>query len=287
MVHDLSELSAEVPRVITVDGPSVSSKSSVLKVIESQLGVSYDVQCNIAGDFFRGITAGIYKHVGKKISAVAANANQRDQWIERILEEEDVNHPHRIGLLNTTTIDAHVSKIGASDVSQSAIQEWYNAKAEQAVAAKKDFLILDGRNPRNRIQAHIDRGSLISALDLLLYCKVPVAASRALIRAARHDGQPEPYTFDDDVLAAKEAEIIERRQIDRDRKVFPYKEPDCVVNYRKNVDIGSGLVHRSHGNAVNDVPMTLRVETTDLSLSEQDKLIGGIVTAADAWPEAA
>lgn len=273
----------ERTRVLTVDGPSVSSKSSVLKVAFGELSLSADVQCEVAGDFFRGVTAGIYQEVGDDIDRVTSDPETLDRFIECVLNGRGVNQPTSPDDLDAAVIDANVSKIGQRDITQYAIQGWYDSKIEQAVRAKRSFLVLDGRNPRERIRQHIEDETVVSALDLLLNCSVSVAATRALLRASRHSEVP----IDDspEAVAIKEREIIERREMDARRKIYPYKPPLFYLDYRE-WETGEGLVAKSWGNAINGLPTTIRLDTTQLTLDEQSGKVRELVGAAVTHPKA-
>lgn len=268
--------------LFTIDGQSVCSKSSVLKVVYSELSGVADVQCEVAGDFFRGVTVGIYAEVGDDIGRVSNEPQTLDELIERVLNGSDAKRPKSANELNAAVIDAHVSRIGERDITQYAIQEWYDTKVKEAQAAGKDYLILDGRNPRERIKRHIEAGSAVSALDLLLYCSVSIAAERALLRASHHAKNPLPITPQS--IEAKTKEIVERREIDARRKVFPYSEPQSYINYR-TCDLGDGLVAKSWGNAKNGVPLTIRMDTTNLSLEHQSQKVRDLVSAAVSHPK--
>lgn len=269
------------PRVVTIDGPSVSSKSSVLKVVHAELAVVADVQCEVAGDFFRGITAEIYEQVGDDIGRVTCDPQALDALIECALSGEDVYRPRSASELDSSVVDAHVSRIGRRDITQYAVQDWYDAKVNQAKLSERSFLILDGRNPRERIKSHIEDGSVISALDLLLNCSVSVAAKRALIRASRHSDVP--VDSSPEAVAQKEIEITERREMDATRKIFPYEPPMYYLDfcYPQQAD---GLVAKSWGNATKGLPTTIRLDTTDLTLEEQSDKVRELVGSAISHP---
>jgi len=205
-------------RVIAIDGPAASGKSSTAALVAERLGWAH----LDSGALYRALTLAALDRLG----AVAARAVEG--WpVQRILALAD-ELPVRLVLagaefrpevagvdvdeaIRSPRVTANVSAVAALP----AVRAWVNARQREAVEAHTDGVVVDGR----------DIGTVVFPASPLKVFLTATPEERARRRLSQR-GQP----LDDALMARESAELAARDHADATRPVGPLKAAtDAVV----------------------------------------------------------
>ena len=204
-------------RVIAIDGPAASGKSSTAALVAERLGWAH----LDSGALYRALTLATLDRLG------AGVAGTEDDWpVQRILALAD-ELPVRLVLfgrsfrpdvagvdvaeaIRSERVTASVSRVAALP----AIRAWVNARQREAVQAYADGVVVDGR----------DIGTVVFPDAPLKVFLTATPDERARRRLSQR-GQPQ----DEQRVARESAELAARDHADARRPVAPLKPADDAV----------------------------------------------------------
>lgn len=201
-------------RVIAIDGPAASGKSSTAALVAERLGWAH----LDSGALYRALTLAALDGFGER---------GREDWpVQRILalaEELPVRlvlskstfRPEVAGVdvdeaIRSERVTAHVSAVAALP----AVRAWVNARQREAVLAHPGGVVVDGR----------DIGTVVFPDAPLKVFLTATPNERARRRLAQR-GQP----LEEQRVAQESAELAARDQADASRPVAPLRAADDAV----------------------------------------------------------
>lgn len=204
-------------RIIAIDGPAASGKSSTAALVAERLGWAH----LDSGALYRALTLAALDRLGEGVAGTG------DGWpVQRILALAD-ELPVRLVLfgrsfrpevagvdvaeaIRSERVTAYVSRVAALP----AIRVWVNARQREAVQAHADGVVVDGR----------DIGTVVFPDAPLKVFLTATPDERARRRLSQR-GQP----HDDHQVARESAELAARDHADASRPVAPLKPADDAV----------------------------------------------------------
>ena len=214
---------------VYVDGESKTGKGAAGESIAQTLtdrgeAVYYDV----AGDFYRRYTAMVRRELGldeadelesgEALDTAAQNLYQSGRAFERDPELGDLQRP---------AISDSVATLAKLAVAQAAGAEWFMRSLQAAADQGASVIVLDGRNPRDRVNDELPQLPNIAvriALDLYMTCDPGEAGRRVLV--SRGVAEPTRAQID-----AESSIVATRREQDRRRSDRPFVEPSESVSF--------------------------------------------------------
>ena len=189
-------------RVIAIDGPAASGKSSTAALVAKGLGWAH----LDSGALYRALTLAALDNIGAELSAQRILALAEEMPVRLVLVG-DVFRPEVAGVdvkdaIRGERVTRHVSAVAAIPE----VRAWVNARQREAAAQHPSGVVVDGR----------DIGTVVfPRADVKIYLDAS-AEERARRRAAdpAHSGGPSAIA---DVATALSA----RDEIDRTRKASP------------------------------------------------------------------
>lgn len=257
---------------IFLDGESKTGKTTVGAAIEADLAKDYKVYKAIAGSFYRRLTVLALEAYGGQY------AHDDLTWLEdgirdAIDSREAYNEDRNWEDINSKPIDELVSVAGQFPITQAAGKEWWPIMADTALRQGAEVLVVDGRNPRAKLAEWRATHDMPIALDLCVYCDPDVAAQRYL--GAQDVAEPTA-----EQLAATRAEIMKRRELDRNRSVAPYVEPPNQIEFDSGVSDAIQVVGQAFAADVPERPQVIRFDTTHSPLEITQVTAGQLARAA-------
>lgn len=206
-------------RVVAIDGPSASGKSSTARAVAQELGFAH----LDSGSLYRGVTLVGLREAGKRNLPVAHAVDQIGaESILRAAEDRGLRlHPDGVGfavylegepvddLIRSAEVTALVSAVSAIPV----IREWVNTQLRSMVRAGSD-VVIDGR----------DIGTVVFPdADLKIFLTA-TAEARAGRRISQRGQPPNPERLRDEAAA-----LAARDHADSTRAVAPLRRaPDSI-----------------------------------------------------------
>lgn len=197
-------------RVIAIDGPAASGKSSTAALVAERLGWAH----LDSGALYRALTLAALDRVAdgsaQRILALA------DELPVRLVLAGSAFRPEVAGVdvdeaIRSTRVTANVSAVAALP----AVRAWVNARQREAVQAHPDGVVVDGR----------DIGTVVFPDAPLKVFLIATPEERARRRLSQR-GQP----LDEARVARESAELAARDHADATRPVAPLKSArDAVV----------------------------------------------------------
>lgn len=258
--------------VLAIDGESKTCKTSVTADIASHLS-HLTVVTGDAGRFFRtldhdaqvemgteDIGAPPYRELDAAIRRVIASGTAFDPALDR----GDLERP---AIANTVAIVAQRPGVQAAGI------QWYESTFLKARENGVDALVINGRNPVDRLERILTASEQSVALSMLVYCEPQEAARRVLFS----EGVTDPQSTQ---ILDQQVRIMRRREVDRNRprRDFPYQDPDRVVIF----DHGAcpyELVDRSRKYSP-DRPIPILFDTTEMNREEMRGYAQSLAAAA-------
>lgn len=257
---------------IFLDGESKAGKTTVGSAIEADLAKDYHVLRTLSGSFFRRLT----------VAALEMHGNSYDVadpgWLEdavtkvigsRIAYDESKDW----STIHSKEVDDLVSVLGQLQIAQDAVKEWWPIMGDSALKQGVEVLIVDGRNPRAKSAKWRANHHVPIALDLCVYCDPDVAAQRYMYS----QGVAEPTPAQ---LAEARGQIMQRRELDRNRTAAPYIEPPNQVEFDSGISDAAEVIKQAFAADVVDPPRVIRFETTHSPLEITQVTAGALARAA-------
>ncbi|HET9174282.1 MAG TPA: (d)CMP kinase [Candidatus Saccharimonadales bacterium] len=251
---------------VYVDGETKTGKGAAGHAIadalrQEGLAVYYDV----AGDFFRRFVALVRLDLGLQEEDELPEGAELEAAAERVYNSrEPFAQRDDLGDLQRPAISHSVAVLGKLPLVQKAGGEWWAMTMRLAVAAKAEVVVLDGRNPRSRVQDQVaDTGiQPVTALELFMTCEPEVAARRALL--AKGVLSPVPNQ-----LAEETRYVITRRELDRQRDENPFQLPEHSVAYDPATSTPQAIIDRSWSSKNStELPITITLDNTHLAMTD-------------------
>lgn len=199
-------------RVIAIDGPAASGKSSTAAFVAERLGWAH----LDSGALYRALTLAALDRFGDGAAPVQRILALADELPVRLVLSGSAFRPEVAGVdveaaIRSARITAKVSAIAALP----AVRSWVNARQQEAVHAHPDGVVVDGR----------DIGTVVFPDAPLKVFLTATPEERARRRLSQR-GQP----LDQARVARESAELAARDHADATRPVAPLKAaPDAVV----------------------------------------------------------
>ena len=208
-------------RVIAIDGPAASGKSSTAAFVAERLGWAH----LDSGALYRALTLAALDRFGDGAAPVQRILALADELPVRLVLSGSVFRPEVAGVdveaaIRSARITANVSAIAALP----AVRSWVNARQQEAVQAHPDGVVVDGR----------DIGTVVFPDAPLKVFLTATPEERARRRLSQR-GQP----LDQARVARESAELAARDHADATRPVAPLKAaPDAVVLDSTRLSLG-------------------------------------------------
>jgi len=196
------------PRVIAIDGPAASGKSTTAAAVARELGALH----LDSGALYRGLTAIALELPAREADAILGAAEARGLALRQA--GEDVI-PYLDGRaaedrIRSREVTRHVSEVSALP----AIREWVNARLREAVS-QQALIVMDGR----------DIGTAVFPDAPVKVFLTATPEARARRRLLQRGERPSPAQ-----IASEAAALAERDRKDASRPVAPLRQaPDAVV----------------------------------------------------------
>jgi cytidylate kinase len=227
-----------VARVIAIDGPAASGKSSTAALVAERLGWAH----LDSGALYRALTLAALDGLGERAGGDEGWPVQRilalaDELPVRLVLSGASFRPEVAGVdvaeaIRSDRVTAHVSAVAALP----AVRVWVNARQREAVGTHPDGVVVDGR----------DIGTVVFPDAPLKVFLTATPEERARRRLGQR-GQP----VDEERVARESAELAARDHADASRPVAPLKPADDAVrvdstrlSLAEQVDHVVALAHR-------------------------------------------
>lgn len=262
---------------VYVDGETKTGKGAAGKAItallsEKGLAVYYDV----AGDFFRRYVAIVRNELGLGETDPLPTGEALETAAKRVYDTKRPFAPDdSLGDLQRSIISQSVSVLGELSLVQRAGAEWYAMSIGNARQAGADVVVLDGRNPRDRVNDVAGEAGLVlqTALDLFMTCEPEEAARRVLYLKGVTDPSHEQ-------IVTMTQQVKRRREHDRNRLERPFLVPSISVHYDPKRMAAPAAVNLSWHHATNDPPTTIAIDNTHFTQPEMLAAVRDLAAAA-------
>jgi cytidylate kinase len=259
---------------VYIDGETKTGKGAASRAVADALqAAGYAVYYDVAGNFYRRFVALVRRELNLDEAAALPEGDALEHVAERLYSSGIIFEIHDdLGDLQRPAISNSVSILGTLPLAQRAGQEWFGRAAQQALSTGADVLVLDGRNPRDRIrQAEVP---VRTVLDLYMRCEPEEAARRALRTQAIEDPSS-------DQLEHERLNVIERREQDRNRPNTPFIVPSVYVMFAPHDMTALQAINQSwqrHGN--NELPLTITLDNTHLTKPDMLAIVSDLAVTA-------
>lgn len=253
-----------VLRAVYIDGETKTGKGAASKAIADALNSQYNVYYDVAGDFYRRYVALVRQQLqlteaadlptGAVLQKAAEAVYAGRQAYDRNIDLGDLQRP---------AISTSVSLLGELPVAQRAGAEWFALSIERAAAESAEVIVLDGRNPRHRVEDELPNLTITvrTALDLYMTCEPAEAARRAWLNRGITNPSGEQ-------IAAETEHVIERRTRDRNRVDRPFLQPSASVAYQPaEMDAKRAVRLSWQPEGVEKLPLAITIDNTNFELS--------------------
>lgn len=203
-------------RVIAIDGPAASGKSSTAALAAGRLGWAH----LDSGALYRALTLAALDRLGEGVAGEEGWPVQRilalaDELPVRLVLSGKSFRPEVAGVdvaeaIRSERVTAYVSRVAALPP----VRAWLNARQREAVLAHPDGVVVDGR----------DIGTVVFPDAPLKVFLTATPDERARRRLSQR-GQP----LDEARVARESAELAARDHADASRPVAPLKAADDAV----------------------------------------------------------
>jgi cytidylate kinase len=251
-------------QVIFLDGESKGGKTAVGRHIKQTLESNgRSVRLIISGNFFRTVTWLV-------LPKVLSDPTDEELLtaVNEVLQLPELQHDYDEARLQSSDVDALVSRIGSLDEVQTAVVTWRWEAAKKALDDGIDILVFDGRNLRQKMHDWMKARGVKVALELIIFCRAEVAAARYLA----NEGNKDPSESE---LANVTRMIEKRRQTDRRRNAAAYQDPVDPVRLAAGIDNAKEAVAAAFTGDIIDPPRPIIFDNSEVPLKD------GLATVAE------
>jgi len=260
--------------IILVEGESKSMKTSVgQQILEALDELGKRVIRADAGSFFRKVTVCVWD----QLDAEAITSPTAEDFSRAALKVLDSKAPYDLtrdwgDSLHSARVDHTVGTVSQTALVQEASKKWWLETPSQALESDTDVLVLDGRNPRARLQPWLDANHMAPTLELFCVCDPVIAAERTL----KGRGIEEPT---EDEKAHEQAAIEKRRYEDRHRDTLAFIDPPVYESFEPGMDPVKAIQEsRDKGGVAG--PLPVRIDTGTMTRDVQRDVVVSLVRAA-------
>ncbi len=225
-----------LPKLVTFDGEARSGKGTVVGLVKDYLRDKrgHKVMLIDAGQVFRVLVvaitrAGVNIDSPEAIDAYLANEANVTANVQFVKAVYRMPKEERDALLYTNEIGANSAKVGARPESQAFRDDLLRKWLKDASTEGFDTVLLDGRALEETGEMLQREGLCDYVLSLFFVCDPVVSAQRTL------GWMPGAYnSLDDDKKQAVDQLVLQiqaRNRADRERTVYPVKEPVNAQRY--------------------------------------------------------
>ena len=268
--------SAPALLAVYVDGETKTGKGSAsMAIAEALRSQGVHEYYDVAGDFYRRYVAQVRRKLGLGEADDLPTGNLLFKTAQALYDDGKVFEVDMtLGDLQRPSISKSVSALGELPIAQKAGSEWFLASVRQAQAASAEVLVLDGRNPRDRVQEVVgSEDSVRVVLDLYLTCDPTEAARRTLLAVMDIPTAQQ--------LEAERAHIADRRDRDRKRVDRPFLLPEASVVFNPRTMKATAIVQQSwvvQGDA--RLPVSIVLDNTRITKPEMLAAVTELATEA-------
>lgn len=268
----MSEQAGVFPEVVLVEGESKTMKTSASKAAACALeDLGLRVARDDAGSFFRKTTVATLENLDRYGVEQPTQADY-DQASLDVLDAGIPYDTQRSWELHTKRVDSVVSIVSRAKHVQVHGREWWHTTADRAVAGGADALVLDGRNPRARMESWLEKCGAPLVLELFCVCDPRIAARRTLhSRDILHPTAQQ--------VREETASIAKRRQQDRQRTELPYEDPKQYVYYGPR-SLPAEVVRQAVDLSEVGMPLPIRIDTGKLEFEPMNELMAELARSA-------
>jgi cytidylate kinase len=264
---------------VYVDGETKTGKGAAGKAMAEALkNKGLNVYYDVAGDFYRRYTAWVRIALGLNEDDALPNGDMLEKVATEVYKSGQAFKidNERLGNLQRPAISKFVSQLGELPVAQYADEDWCSATIEQAAAQGAEVIVIDGRNPRVKLQAASTRVgiALKVVLDLFMTCDTAEAGRRLLLSRGVNKPSAEQVKLASD-------EIAKRRAQDRQRPVNPFVTPAVSVPYDLNgMDIKEVITASWRPRTDAELPVAINIDNTGITEPEMLAAVRELALAA-------
>jgi cytidylate kinase len=266
-------------RAIYIDGETKTGKGAAgLAIADALRADGLKVYYDIAGDFFRRYVAVVRQYLQLDEAAALPLGPVLEEAATKVYEwrkpfEKDLD----LGDLQRQAISDSVAVLSKLPVVQQAGAEWYLRSAVAASEAGADVLVLDGRNPRQRVSevTAVNGPQVPTVLDLYMTCTPEEAARRVLLTR----GITAPTAEE---LKERTDAVIARRQEDRNRAEVPFTPPTASVLFDPvQASAAAAIAHSWQPlEPRHELPLTIVLDNTHLAKPDMLAAVAELARAA-------
>jgi cytidylate kinase len=265
---------------VILGGPTKVGKTFLAHELTKGLSDMGTVETQVAGNFFRKVTLTVLDELGSRERTDYPEDELADAIGVVLARGELLVISNSIVTTEKELCSAPVSKIvssiGARPEAQAAGDEWYEFILQEAQRKGTDYLLVDGRTPRDHQEQHYDTYGCKVGLQFVVDCTVAQAAQRSLASL----GNLSPNAID---LAHEEANIRKRRAQDATRPDFPFYYPanSVVLNGDPLEQVVEQMWTPVEGV---DLPRPVYFDTTRASKEHASEAVVGLAVLALSAP---
>jgi hypothetical protein len=268
-----------------IDGPSQVGKSTLTRGIANGLqtlpGLIIDTAD--AGEFFRGLGDSSlsrlgYEHYPSSLELPDGAMDKVLEISEELIISGEAYAKRGQGDLHRQLVSDVASAVGREQFVQYASERWWEETVLNALEDDTKILVMNGRNPLDRVRDIVEgRAEVSVGLHLLAECDPAVAAERLLLgrkdNPLRRPADPELLAAYEQEFDRAEAQIVRRREDDTKRDTFPYVKPSHYVPFLPSQRFYMDMIHTARGdfsgvvafeNPVDPrLPLPIRIDTAE------------------------
>jgi cytidylate kinase len=268
--------SEQIPFAIYVDGETKTGKGSASEAIAKALeNEGYNVYYDVAGDFYRRYTALAREQLELGEDDALPDGDTLETVAKQLYDSKKIfERPEGLGDLQRPAISKYVSMLGELPLAQLAGKEWWAMTLRQVYKAGANVFVVDGRNPRLRMQEAIEKTGLglTTALDLYMTCEPREAARRTLLTS----GVTTPTL---EQISEETAHVADRRSRDRLRADTPFIVPANAIHYDSvSTSTHDVLTQAWVAHGAQELPTTIIIDNTTIAKPDMLAAVCGLAT---------
>jgi cytidylate kinase len=246
---------------IYIDGETKTGKGAAgLAIAETLRHAGYQVYYDVGGDFYRRYVAIVRQELQLDEASPLPTGSQLEEAAADVYaSRKPFRNDAELGDLQRPAISQSVAVLSQLALVQQAGAEWCLESVHAAIDSGADVMVLDGRNPRQRIDEVTANGPQVTTvLDLYMTCSPEQAARRVLFSRGRTEFSPEELEEQVDA-------VVRRRQQDRDRTEVPFVPPVASVIFTPGrAPAAAAIAHSWQPQNGHDLPLSIMLDNTYL-----------------------